>query len=81
MSELHRQRLLQRIVKDRIAGGVGEVGEDDGVLLGQRRCWTRAEVETTTNQGGDDDHRSRNQNLPELPATGCRNFGDLRRTR
>ena len=44
--QLRRQPLPQRAVEDRIAGGVGEVGEDDGVLLGQAvRGLARAEVE------------------------------------
>ncbi len=33
--QLCRQPLPQRAVEDRIASGVGELGEDDAVLLGQ----------------------------------------------
>ena len=41
LSKLHRQRLLQRIVKDGIARRVVKVGQHDGVLLGQRRWLER----------------------------------------
>jgi len=30
--QLHLQPLAQRIVKDRIAGEVGEIGDEDGIL-------------------------------------------------
>ena len=35
--ELHRESLSQRVVEHRIAGRVGEIGEHDRVLVGQRR--------------------------------------------
>ena len=52
LSEFDAERLLERVIEDRVAGGVGEVGEHDRVFLGERRRvrrWrrrTRAEIES-----------------------------------
>jgi len=43
--QLRRKSLAQRAVENGIARGVGEVGEDDGVLLGQAMRWVLAKVE------------------------------------
>ena len=76
------QCLLQGTVKHCVSGGVVEVGQNDGVLLRQRRCRTGAEeVEATGDQDSDYEHGSGNQNLPELSANRYRNFGDLHGSR
>ena len=51
---MHSQRLFERAVKYRIARRVGEVGEQDGVFLGQRR---RAIAENEKRDGGDCQNR------------------------
>ncbi len=67
--QLCRKPLPQRAVEDRIAGGVGEIGENDGVLLGEPvRGLARAEIEHSGDRSNDKDHGSGNQNLPEFPA-------------
>ena len=38
-SSLHGHALAQSSVKDGVAGGVGEVGEDDGVFVGEALAW------------------------------------------
>src|SRR5271166_12114 len=43
--QLHRQPLPQGAVENRVARGVGEICEDDGVLLCQ--CWGSVEIEVT----------------------------------
>jgi hypothetical protein len=62
--------VLERVVKHRIAGTVGEVGEHDSVFIRERSCvlgLARAEVKRSR-----DCHRKYydggNQNLPEFPA-------------
>ena len=42
--ELHRESLSQRVVEHRIAGRVGELGEHDRVLVGERRRPRREDV-------------------------------------
>ena len=72
---------LQRTVEDRIAGGVGEVGENDGVLLGQRRAsdasgsrdLPRLAAATSTTAAG-------TRIFQQFPAS-YRNFGHLHRAR
>ena len=49
--QLHRQSLSQRIVEHRIAGRVGELGEHDRVLVGQRRRRSRIEDVAHRGQG------------------------------
>ncbi len=39
--EIDGEGLLERAVEDRVAGGVGEVGEDDGIFLGEWRSVRR----------------------------------------
>ena len=77
LSKLDGQCLFQGIIEDRFAGLVVEIGEDDGVLLGQRRCWTGTEVEDTSDQCDDQNDYSGNQNLPEFFPFGDRNFSDF----
>src|ERR1700747_273437 len=60
----------------RVARCVREIGEHDGVFLRQRRCVARTKVETTSDQGGDHNDSSGNQNLPELLAR-YRRFGNF----
>jgi len=45
-------------------------------FLRQRRCVTRPEVETTSDQGGDHNYGSGNQKLPEFLGR-YRNFGNF----
>ena len=33
--QLDREPLLQRVIENRVAGGVGEVGQDDGVFVSE----------------------------------------------
>ena len=40
----HGQRGLERVVEDRVAGGVGEVGEHDGVFGAERFGMTRSQI-------------------------------------
>ena len=51
--KLCRESLAQRVVEHRIAGPVGELGEDDRVLVGQRR--RTAAIDHARDSGGDDD--------------------------
>ena len=54
------ERRLQRVVEDRIARAVGEIGENDGVFLGQAACCVerteskarRDQAATTTTAAG-----------------------------
>lgn len=48
LPELHGQRLLERIIKDGIPGGVGEICENDGVFLGQGLGLARTIVKSTS---------------------------------
>src|ERR1019366_6047866 len=72
LSEVDGQSLLERIIEDGLSGFVVKVGQDDGVFfceersIGRWNCRTRVPVEATGEQGGDDDHHSRNQNLPPV---------------
>src|SRR5438094_5194676 len=53
--QVGRRRLLQSVVEHCIAGRVGEVGQHDGVFLGQWLCRTRAEeVEANGDESGDE---------------------------
>ena len=73
--QLCRQPLTQRTIEDRIAGCVGELGEDDAVLLAETsHCLMRAEVQPSPDCSSDNYHGG-NQNFPELPATRDGNFG------
>ena len=49
--KLHRQSLSQRIVEHWVAGRVGELGEDDRVLVGQRRRLSRIEEVARSGHG------------------------------
>ena len=51
--ELHRESLSERTVEHRVAGRVGELGEYDGVLVGERR--RTAAIDHARDSGGDDD--------------------------
>ena len=55
--ELHRESLPQRFVEHRIAGRVGELGEHDRVLVGQRRG--AAAVDRARDGGRDNDGAGR----------------------
>jgi hypothetical protein len=54
--ELDGQRLLQRVVKDGVAGGVGEVGEDDGVFFGELGGLACAPEVEAGSEGGEPDN-------------------------
>ena len=73
--ERNAERRLERVVEHRIACAVGEIGEDDGVFLGQALglVW-RDEVERSRNPR-DEHHRGGNHNLPELSP--AQDLGDL----
>ena len=67
MLEIHGQPLFQGAVEDRIARGVYEVGDQDRVLLGERRG--AVEIEERSNCHGDEDDRRTRQHHPL--ARGC----------
>ena len=55
--KLYRESLLQRVVKYRVAGLVVEIGENNGVFVGQAgRGLARAEVQRSAN-GCSDEHQ------------------------
>ncbi len=80
--EIDGEGLLEGAVEDRVAGGVDEVGEDDGVFLGEgcsfrhRSCRPRAQVERSPDGGSDKYYGGGNQNLPEFSARD-RSFGNF----
>ena len=51
--ELHRESLSERLVEHRVARRVGELGEHDRVLVGERR--RTAAIDHARDRGGDDD--------------------------
>ena len=55
--ELDGQRLLQGSVENGIAGGVDEVGEDDGVFFGERVGAAGAKEQASADQGCDQQPR------------------------
>src|ERR1035438_7998200 len=63
--KLYRQSLLQRFVENAVAGGVGEIREDDGVFLRQRGSLARAPVETAGNRGDKHDRHGCQQLPPK----------------
>ena len=68
--KLHRESLSQRIVEHRIAGRVGELGEHDRVLVGQRR---RSRIEDVAHHSGGRRRRRQRQRQPSarVPSRGC----------
>ena len=64
--KLYRESLLQRVVENRIAGGVGEIGEDNGVLVGQWLGLMRAIVKPARDQRRAQQDQKRNP--PKLAA-------------
>jgi hypothetical protein len=42
--KLHGQAFTQRAVKDRVAGGIREIRDDDGILAGQQRRAMKVEI-------------------------------------
>ena len=61
--KLYRESLLQRVVEDRVAGRVVEVGEHDGVFVGELA--ERSAREAASDQGdGDNDDRRNRQHVP-----------------
>ena len=68
--ELHRESLSQRIVEHRIAGRVGELGEHDRVLVGQRR--RTAAIDHARDGGGDDDGGRADREPPRAATPGRR---------
>ena len=51
--ELHGETLAERAVEDGIAGGVGEIGKDDGVFGSERRSAVEESV-NAVGRGGDE---------------------------
>ena len=75
--QLCRQPLPQRTVEDRIARGVGELGENDAVLLRETIALLMGTiVKPARHEQGDKYNGGGNQNLPEFPAR-YRNLGHL----
>jgi hypothetical protein len=64
LAQAHRQRLLESIVEDRITGGVGEVGKEDGILFGECSSFVGAVEKTASDQQGNHYQSNRNQYPP-----------------
>jgi hypothetical protein len=63
--KLHRETLLQRVVKYAVTGLVDEIGEDDGVFICQAGGGVaRADVHRSPERGSDEDHGGGNKNHP-----------------
>jgi hypothetical protein len=69
LAQAHSQRLLESTVEDRIAGGVGKVGEQDGIFLRQGLSFVGAVEKTASHQEGNYNQSNRNQ---YFPAAACR---------
>ena len=63
LAQRHAERLLQRVIEDRIAGSVGEVADDECVLLSELGC-TVAVIEVARHCENGDHQGSRDDNLP-----------------
>ena len=61
---MHGQRLLQGSVKDGIAGGIHEVGENDGVFFGEGAGAAGAQEQASANKDCDQCGGSDGGNLP-----------------
>ena len=58
MSELRGESLAQAVVEDVVAGGVGEIGEDDGVFFGERRSAVEIKIAADRKSDADKSRRS-----------------------
>jgi hypothetical protein len=58
LGELRGEALAQRAVEDGVAGGVGEIGQDDRILRSQLRP-ARPEIVEACDDGGEDEHCNR----------------------
>ena len=63
--ELHREPLTQRFVEYRVAGRVREIGEDDGVLVGQLRRAMQVHVAADNRRGESHACRCQRQGPPQ----------------
>ena len=54
--QLHCERLLQRTVEDAVAGGIDEIGQQDGILLGQRLGTPRVKEKSGGDRNQQRDH-------------------------
>ena len=61
--ELNGQRFFQRRIEDRVAGLIGEVGENELVFVGQLHGLMFAPVESAGKQGQQEDHGGGNHEL------------------
>jgi hypothetical protein len=68
LPKFNGQRLLESIIKYGIAGLVNEVGQDDGVFLGESGL-PGAQIESTSNES-DNQSRRRNRDLPKAQVRG-----------
>ena len=57
MSQLRGEGLAEAVVEDVVAGGVGEIGEDDGVFFGERG--SAMEIKVAANYQHDAENRRR----------------------
>ena len=64
LAQAHSQRLLESAVEDRITGGIGEVGEEDGIFFGEGLSLVGAVEKTASHQEGNHHQSNRNQYLP-----------------
>jgi hypothetical protein len=58
------KRRLQGVVEDGIAGAVGEIGDDDGVLVAEAGSAMRAIVKSCANQRCDEHDREGRDHAP-----------------
>ena len=66
--ELHREPLAQRFVEHRVAGRVREIGEDDGVLVGQLRRTMQVHVAADNRRDESRACRCQQQGSPQRPS-------------
>jgi len=64
LAQAHSQRLLESTVEDRITGGVGEVGEQDGIFFGQGLSFVGTVEKTASYEEGNHHQSNRNQYFP-----------------
>ena len=67
MVQSNAERLLERVVENRITSAVGKVREHESVLLSERLGSVRAIVKPASNQRGGQQDGSGNHNFPEVP--------------
>jgi hypothetical protein len=70
--QFHAQALFQRIVKHRIAGSVGEIGEHDRVFVGQKTALPGTPQNSNYDQRGQRLRRPRRLSISGIREPDCR---------